>query len=189
MNEQEFLKILNGKLKHLDVRQREEILADFKEHFAIALERGKSEQEISESLGDPKAIAKQYSVQAAVRKAGEHKSFLNVLCMIGSMISYKIGGGLIMGILYFVASVVLFCLFATCVGIMVAGMGSAVGGVAYLLSGSYIFGALGIFSGLLMGPGGILLFRLVLKLLKVLFAALHRLAVRIVRIPEPEVEG
>ncbi|MDQ0880533.1 putative membrane protein [Peribacillus sp. V2I11] len=53
MNKEQFLKQLNASLTRLSLEEREDILQDYEEYFAIGMEKGKSEQEISTSLGNP----------------------------------------------------------------------------------------------------------------------------------------
>ncbi|MDW7669072.1 MAG: DUF1700 domain-containing protein [Bacillota bacterium] len=62
MKKQEFLDLTKYYLKTKDVNKEEisEILEDFEEHFQIGLEEGRTEEEICESLGDPKEIAKNF---------------------------------------------------------------------------------------------------------------------------------
>ncbi len=68
MNKNEFMHILQQELKVLGPETVTDILADFEEHFANGLARGKSEAEITAELGDPLEIAQQYmdSTEAAV---------------------------------------------------------------------------------------------------------------------------
>lgn len=59
MNQEQFLKELSILLQHLPAEEREDILYDYKEHFAIGLADGKSEEEICRNLGSPKLIVKE----------------------------------------------------------------------------------------------------------------------------------
>ncbi len=52
MNQNEYLNQVEIALDNIDSATREEILDDFKRHFDIGLKQGKSEEEISTSLGD-----------------------------------------------------------------------------------------------------------------------------------------
>lgn len=62
MNKEQFLTKLNVSLKRLSSEERQDILQDFEEHFAIGLEEGKTEEQISDSLGSPNQIAKELLV-------------------------------------------------------------------------------------------------------------------------------
>ena len=65
MNKNEFLRVLQKELNPLGPAAISEILADFEEHFANGLARGKSEDEITAELGNPAEIAQQYRESAA----------------------------------------------------------------------------------------------------------------------------
>lgn len=60
MNKNQFMYLLQQQLDSLDSAAVTEILADFEEHFANGLARGKSEDEIAVELGNPAEIAQQY---------------------------------------------------------------------------------------------------------------------------------
>jgi type 1 fimbria pilin len=62
MDKKEFLDLTKYYLKTRDVPEEEikEILEDFEEHFQIGFEEGRTEEEICDSLGDPKEISKNY---------------------------------------------------------------------------------------------------------------------------------
>jgi uncharacterized membrane protein len=59
MDKKEFLDLTKYYLKTRDVPEEEikEILEDFEEHFQIDFEEGRTEEEICESLGNPKEIS------------------------------------------------------------------------------------------------------------------------------------
>jgi uncharacterized membrane protein len=65
MNKHAFMHILRQQAGPLGPAAVTEILADFEEHFANGLARGKSELEITTELGDPAEIARQYLEAAA----------------------------------------------------------------------------------------------------------------------------
>lgn len=60
MTKNEFLQALYNHLSPLTPTERDEIIADFEEHFSAGLERGKSEEQICEELGNPYTCALQY---------------------------------------------------------------------------------------------------------------------------------
>lgn len=61
MNKQSFMYNLDGALARLKPEERKDILADFEEHFANGMASGKSEEEVARELGDPVALAAQYT--------------------------------------------------------------------------------------------------------------------------------
>jgi len=60
MNKNQFMHILQQNLHDLGQENVTDILADFEEHFANGLSRGRSEEDITAELGDPLEIARQY---------------------------------------------------------------------------------------------------------------------------------
>lgn len=61
MTRRDFMLKLDGALARLKPEERREILADFEEHFTGGLAGGKSEEEVARDLGDPVALAAQYT--------------------------------------------------------------------------------------------------------------------------------
>jgi uncharacterized membrane protein len=60
MNETTFLSEMQNALGGLPYEQREDILSEYRSHFFEGKERGKSDEEIARSLGDPRAVARSY---------------------------------------------------------------------------------------------------------------------------------
>lgn len=60
MTKTEFLQELYNHLSSLSPAERDDILADFEEHFQAGTERGKSEEQICAELGNPYTCALQY---------------------------------------------------------------------------------------------------------------------------------
>lgn len=60
MNKEEYLDLLRYYLRDMPSTVVDDIVSDYRDHFEIALERGKSEEEICEELGPPHMIAQEY---------------------------------------------------------------------------------------------------------------------------------
>lgn len=60
MNKNEFISILEAQLIRLPKSDRDDILSDFEAHFAAGLEKGLTEEQVAEQLGDPSELAKTY---------------------------------------------------------------------------------------------------------------------------------
>ncbi len=60
LNKQQFLNELRAALAPLPAVEREDILADYEEHFRIAAETGHSEETVAAALGDPRELARSY---------------------------------------------------------------------------------------------------------------------------------
>lgn len=79
MNKTDYIKILASTLKELPQQEKDEIIYDYEEHFRNGIESGKTEEEISISLGDPKTIARQYNALNSVKAVSDHTSAQNLL--------------------------------------------------------------------------------------------------------------
>ncbi|RZA13946.1 MAG: DUF1700 domain-containing protein [Proteobacteria bacterium] len=60
MTEHEFINQLSSALHSLPAAQRDDILVEYRSHFFEAKEHGKSEEDIANGFGDPKAVARTY---------------------------------------------------------------------------------------------------------------------------------
>ncbi len=79
MDKSEFLERLNSGLKDLPENEKQEITADYEEHFAAGAEAGRKEAEISAALGDPDKIGKQL-LSASLIETAEKTGSLSALC-------------------------------------------------------------------------------------------------------------
>lgn len=78
---------LDDALKRLPSTEREDILLDFKEHFEIGQDEGKSEEEIAKGLGTPQQIAREmvaaYRLEQVEETATTGNIFRAVWAVIG----------------------------------------------------------------------------------------------------------
>lgn len=152
----EYLNKLEKALRRLSEIDKQEILADYREHFEIGHEAGKTDEQIIESLGDPGELAKMYTALGATKKAHESKGFNDTLGMIGAIIRFKVGGGLVMAALYFAVVSVMIILFAGAVGIAIGGIGAVGYAVNMFVLGRIAYAFLGIFTAAVLISGGVL---------------------------------
>ena len=79
MTQHEYLKQLEDALSALDPKDKDELMTDFSEHFAIGLSQGKSEEEIIESLGSVKDLIESLDLKRLTNQKaetqGNNKSF------------------------------------------------------------------------------------------------------------------
>jgi len=68
MNRKQFLAELEKSLKNIPISERQDILSDYEEHFSVAQEQGKSEEETCRALGDPSSIAKLYGTEYLIKR-------------------------------------------------------------------------------------------------------------------------
>jgi uncharacterized membrane protein len=66
MNKAEFFEQLKAGLSKLPASEREEIIADYEEHFRIALSKGKSEEQICKDMGSVEQIVMDYRIDRVV---------------------------------------------------------------------------------------------------------------------------
>ncbi|MBI4813817.1 MAG: DUF1700 domain-containing protein [Methanobacterium sp.] len=79
MNKNEYLEALSKLLRKLPKEDREDIISDYEEHFAIGLEKGRTEEEISKALGNPKNVAKQIKADNMVKIAQDKPSIGSII--------------------------------------------------------------------------------------------------------------
>lgn len=79
MNKEQFLKSIATSLNRLSDDEREDILEDFQEHFEIGKAEGKTEEEISKSLGSPNQIAKELLASYYLEKVDGVSTTGNIL--------------------------------------------------------------------------------------------------------------
>jgi uncharacterized membrane protein len=70
-DKERFLDELKHALGRMSDADQREILYDYEEHFRMGCEEGKSEEEISRSLGNPRVIGKSYSIDALLEMPKE----------------------------------------------------------------------------------------------------------------------
>jgi uncharacterized membrane protein len=90
MNKKEFLKQLKHQLNGIKEDDQEDILEDYEEHFEEAIKEGKSEEEISKDLGNPKDIAKELRAYSVIEKAEKNLNFKNMVEVISTFLSLGI---------------------------------------------------------------------------------------------------
>ncbi|GAA0738616.1 DUF1700 domain-containing protein [Clostridium oceanicum] len=81
MNKKEFLNTLYNNLR-IEPEAKKEIMYDYEEHFDVGIRNGKSEEEISKELGDPRKIAKQYTASERLEKAKKEPNVSNIFSAV-----------------------------------------------------------------------------------------------------------
>ncbi|MDA3810618.1 MAG: DUF1700 domain-containing protein [Spirochaetaceae bacterium] len=124
MTEKQFMTILKKNLKGLEADDKNEILSDYNEHFRLGKDAGKSEEDISESLGDPAQIGKNSRVELLMDQAEKESAAGNVFKAV--VASFSLGFFNIVFILgpYLGLVGVMIGLWATAVSIMLSGLAS-----------------------------------------------------------------
>lgn len=78
MNKKDYIKILSAHLRGIPLEERQDVINDFEEHFKEGLSEGRTEEEISDSLGDPKTLARQLRASILINKAEKTTSASNI---------------------------------------------------------------------------------------------------------------
>lgn len=77
MKKDRWIEELSIALGSMDENEKEEIINDYIEYFYDALESGRSEEEITESLGNPKKIAKELKADYFIKETKKNMTFKN----------------------------------------------------------------------------------------------------------------
>ncbi|MBC2664619.1 DUF1700 domain-containing protein [Novosphingobium flavum] len=67
MKRNEFIRRLRAGLKGMTPADVEEIVADYEAHFEAAAEDGRSEEEVSDALGNPSRMARELRLEAGIK--------------------------------------------------------------------------------------------------------------------------
>lgn len=78
MNKKTYLNELAKELKSLPLNEQREVLEDYEEHFNMAQESGRSDEDIISGLGSPRKIAKELLAQSEISRAEEDPSLRSV---------------------------------------------------------------------------------------------------------------
>lgn len=78
MTEKQFMSLLKKNLSALSREDKEEILSDYRDHFTLGKEEGKSEEDICRSLGNPVQIGRSSRAELMVDKLDEESKAGNV---------------------------------------------------------------------------------------------------------------
>lgn len=131
MNKLEFLKLLKLELETNGVHNVQDILADYEEHFAHGLNKGKSEEDISKGLGSPLTLAKAYKTESMIREIkSSDKSFdiklaLHVVLRLLVLAPFNF-------IVLFIPGIIILSFLATGWGVSIAFGGVSLGILGFL---------------------------------------------------------
>lgn len=127
MNKTEFLAILDKSIGKVSGEVKKEILYDYEEHFSVGLEKGKTEEEVSLALGDPRQLARQFRAECALRHAEGSSSASNVFRAVFA----------VMGLGFFNLIFVLAPFLAIAgfiLGLVLSAIGILIGGLGLILA-------------------------------------------------------
>ena len=78
MNKKDYIKKLSSYLVGIAEEDRKDVISDFEEHFKEGLAEGRTEEDISGSLGDPRSLANQLKASILVNRAEKTTSAANI---------------------------------------------------------------------------------------------------------------
>lgn len=189
MNKLQYLENLEKSLKSLPKEETNDIINDFKEYFEVGIERGRSEEDLSLSLGNPKMLARQIRLESYIKKAEETKSASSILRAVFMSIGLSFFNLIIMLPVFLIVISALAALFACSISLSAAGITGTVGSIFSPLFSQYLtFNvnvAVSIFAFIGIGSLGILFFIGNIYISKFIF----RLVVRYLRFNLSVVKG
>lgn len=149
MNKKIFLEKLEKNLKGLPEMEIKDILFDFEEYFDIGISKNRTEKELSLSLGDPKALAKQLKAASFIKKAEERTTAANIIRAVFVSIGLSFFNLVITLPLFIFLAAVIVVFFIISITITAAGITGFVSSIFYpVFSGNLTFSinpAVGIF--------------------------------------------
>lgn len=96
MTKEKWLEKLKKSLTGLTKEEIEDIMADYKEYFYDALEKGRTEEEVTNSLGEPLKLAKQLKADSRIKTAQANMNPKNVLKAIFAIVTLSLFNLIIM---------------------------------------------------------------------------------------------
>lgn len=154
----EYLQALSRALGRLDEAEREDILADYREHFEIGLSQGKTESQIAAELGEPESIAKLYSAITATTQAEKTKKPQDAMRMVGATFAYRMGKGMTIGTLYLLFVLAIIPVFALGASLVIGAAALVLLAALEFVKGFVLYGLLAVFLGItLLGLGALCL--------------------------------
>ena len=162
MNKEMFLYKLSRNLQSLPKEEVDDIMMDFEEYFEIGMERGRTEEELSLSLGDPGTLAKHIRAESYIKKAEEDTSAKNITRAVFTTIGLSFFNIIFILPLFLVVFALVISLFAVSVSISAAGITGMIGSIFYPLYAEYLTftlnPAVGVLAFLGLGAFGVLFF-------------------------------
>jgi uncharacterized membrane protein len=125
MTQNNFLSIMEKKLKKLEQTERKDILADYTEHFISGLEEGRTEEEIAGTLGNPILLAKAQIAENLTNKAESERNLSNITQAVLATVSLSL-----FNIIFFIGP--FFGLLGGLIGLWAGAVSLVLSGVATL---------------------------------------------------------
>jgi len=122
MNKKDFIDKLSSYLAGVPVEERQDVINDFEDHFKEGVAEGRTEEEIAESLGDPKSLANQFKANILANTAEKTTSAINITRAVLATLGLGFFNLIfILGPFIGIAAV-LFSLFASAIALTASGI-------------------------------------------------------------------
>jgi uncharacterized membrane protein len=175
MNKKDFMYKLSLYLGGIPEEDRQDVISDFEEHFKEGLAGGRTEEEIADSLGDPKSLANQFKASILVSEAEKTTSAVNIIRAVFATLGLGFLNLVFILGPFIAIAVIPVALFAIAIAITAAGITTffaAIFGPMFLQYFTVlinpavaIFGSIGVTCfGILFFVGGIYLAKLLYRL-------------------------
>lgn len=175
MNKKDFMYKLSLYLGGIPGEDRQDVISDFEEHFKEGLAEGRTEEEIADSLGDPKSLANQFKASILVSEAEKTTSAVNIIRAVFATLGLGFLNLVFILGPFIAIAVIPVALFAIAIAITAAGITTffaAIFGPMFLQYFTVlinpavaIFGSIGVTCfGILFFVGGIYLAKLLYRL-------------------------
>ncbi|MBN1299065.1 MAG: DUF1700 domain-containing protein [Actinobacteria bacterium] len=122
MNKKQFLEKMSSYLRGIPAEDEKDIISDFKEHFEIGIQEGRTEEELAESLGDPKSLANQLRASLMVEQAEKNTSAANIVRAVFASLGLGFFNLIFVLGPFLVIAGVMVALFAAALGVTSAGI-------------------------------------------------------------------
>jgi uncharacterized membrane protein len=87
MSKEEFISQLRGSLGAMRGEEKNDILADYEEHFRMGMASGKTEEDICRALGNPKILGKSFAIDAMLEEGKTDGKPMEVLRAVFAFLS------------------------------------------------------------------------------------------------------
>ncbi len=132
MTREKFLSDLKASLGRMSDEERREVIYDYEEHFRMGAAEGKTEEQIAQSLGNPRHIGRSYAIDALLEepKEGGGVKAASVLRAVFASISLTFFNVIFILGPFLGLVGVLIGLWATVAGLALSGVGTALSPIA-----------------------------------------------------------
>jgi len=181
MNKKDFFQILSKELMGIPEEERRDILAEYEEHFEAGVSRGRTEEDILNSVGNPVIIAKELKAATLIRIAEKESSIINISRAAFSTIGLGIFNLIFVLVPFLAVMIILVILFTSAIGIIALGIAVIIALISEPLISEYVVIGMKIAPAVFLSIGsiatGVIFFIGNMELVKILY----RLFIRYIR--------